>query len=185
MLIRNTHFLNSRKAIFQSLWYTNLTFAKQQMSESAMPPPPPPKPSGLESVKAERVKAGKGMLKKLQTKINKKTSELKQLIEQQESSINTLKEQIQAEHEQQNSNQQVYEQAMQDVQAIQQQIQDAEQRFNNIQQEMEDTKKDASESITALENELSALQEETATKHKTYEESIQFFFSTNTNVSPR
>ena len=55
----------------------------------------------LEATKAKSVKEGKAMLKKLQTKITKKTSELKKLIAEQESSVKALKDQIEHERKQQ------------------------------------------------------------------------------------
>jgi hypothetical protein len=61
----------------------------------------PSGPPTLNSAKDKSTKEGKALLKKLQTKINKKTAELKQLIEQQESSIKEMRVHIQREHEQQ------------------------------------------------------------------------------------
>ena len=161
------------------------------MPESKSPPQPKatrpassPSPT-LEATKAKSAKEGKAMLKKLQTKITKKTSELKQLIAEQESSVKALKDQIEHERKQQDTNKAVYEQAMKDVQDIQKQIQEAEKQFGDIQQQMEKTKKDNSDSISGLQAELQALQQETADKHKIYEESIQFFFSPSKTESPR
>lgn len=139
----------------------------------------------LNSAKDKSLKEGKALLKKMQTKINKKSAELKQLIEQQESSIKELRVQIQKEHERQESNKQTYDKAMQDIRNIQNQIQEAEAQFGNLQKEVDGKQRDVTESILILQSELQALQQETTDKHKTYEDSIQFFFSPNKSESTR
>lgn len=125
------------------------------------------------------------MLKKVQAKITKKTNELKQLIGQQEGSVDALRARIESETQLQKMNKKVYDKAMEDVQALQTQIRAAEEQFSSLQQEMHGKKRDASEAIATLQAELQALQQQTADKHKTYEESIQFFFLPSRSESPR
>lgn len=47
----------------------------------------------------------------------------------------------------------------------------------NLQKEVDGKQRDVTESISNLQSELQALQQETTDKHKTYEDSIQFFFT--------
>ena len=150
-----------------------------------MPTNTPPATPTLNSVKDESLKEGTALLKKMQTKINKKSVELKKLIEQHESSVQELMTQIQTERERQERHLQTYDKAMQDIQNIQNQIQEADVRFGNLQEEVDGKQKNATESISALQRELQAMQYETTDKHKTYEESIRFFFSPSKRESTR
>ena len=144
-------------------------------------------PPFIDTLKSNSLKEGKNILKKIQTKITRKSNELQKLIHQQKTVLEKLQQDIDVEKQNQENTEASFQAAMGDIHAFQSKINDAEKKVMGIDASITQQKQDGNhlKHVERLQNVLNKLQTESLQKNKMYEDKINFFFSTNKLPSPK